>query len=75
MKNSISLPTSALMLLRNTGLSSHFATKDKDKVLTIIKEVLLNPVLTLPNLKKEKSRLLVRLEQQKESPQSVIGLL
>jgi hypothetical protein len=46
------------------GLSSHFATKDKDKVLTI-KEVLLNPVLTLPNLK-EKSRLLVRLEQQKK---------
>jgi predicted Zn-dependent peptidase len=36
------------------GLSSHFATKDKDKVLTIIKEVLLNPVLTLPNLKREK---------------------
>jgi predicted Zn-dependent peptidase len=32
----------------------HFATKDKDKVLTIIKEVLLNPVLTLPNLKREK---------------------
>jgi RNA binding exosome subunit len=29
---------------RNIGLSSHFATKDKDKVLTIIKEVLLNPV-------------------------------
>jgi hypothetical protein len=31
-----------------------FATKDKDKVLTI-KEVLLNPVLTLPNLKKRKA--------------------
>jgi predicted Zn-dependent peptidase len=57
--------------LKEYGLSSHFATKDKDKVLTIIK-VLLNPVLTLPNLKKKK-RLLVRLEQQKESPQSVIG--
>jgi hypothetical protein len=26
---------------RILGLSSHFATKDKDKVLTIIKEVLL----------------------------------
>jgi hypothetical protein len=39
---------------KNIGLSSHFATKDKDKVLTIIKEVLLNPVLTLPNLKKKK---------------------
>jgi hypothetical protein len=50
--------------LKEYGLSSHFATKDKDKVLTIIK-VLLNPVLTLPNLKKKK-RLLVRLEQQKK---------
>jgi predicted Zn-dependent peptidase len=40
-------------------------------VLTIIKEVLLNPVLTLPNLKREKQ--VIRLEQQKESPQSVIG--
>jgi hypothetical protein len=41
------------MLRRNTGLSSHFATKDKDKVLTIIKEVLLNPVLTLEFEKKK----------------------
>jgi hypothetical protein len=31
---------------------SHFATKDKDKVLTI-KEVLLNPFFDLPNLKEK----------------------
>jgi zinc protease len=56
-----------------SGLSSHFATKDKDKVLTIIKEMVLNPVFDSSEFEKEKSRLLVRLEQQKESPQSVIG--
>jgi zinc protease len=56
-----------------SGLSSHFAAKDKDKVLTIIKEVLLNPVFDVAEFEKEKSRLLVKLEQQKESPQSVIG--
>jgi hypothetical protein len=39
------------MLQRILGLPP-FATKDKDKVLTIIK-VLLNPVLTLPNLKEK----------------------
>jgi predicted Zn-dependent peptidase len=54
------------MLRRNTGLSSHFATKDKDKVLTIIKEVLLNPVLTL-EFEKEKSRLLVGWTAKRKS--------
>ena len=56
-----------------SGLSAHFAAKDKDKVLTIIKEILLNPVFDRAEFEKEKSRLLVKLEQQKESPQSVIG--
>jgi predicted Zn-dependent peptidase len=35
------------------GLSSHFATKDKDKVLTI-KEVLLNPVFDSSEFEREK---------------------
>ena len=56
-----------------SGLTSNFASKDKDKVLTIIKEVLLNPVFDIEEFEKEKSRLLVSLEQQKESPRSVIG--
>ena len=55
------------------GLSSNFASKDKDKVLNIIKEILLNPVFDAAELEKEKSRLLVSLAQQKESPRSVIG--
>jgi zinc protease len=55
------------------GLSSNFASKDKDKILNIIKEVLLNPTFDLAEFEKEKSRLLVSLAQQKESPKSVIG--
>ena len=55
------------------GLSSDFASKDKSKVLNIIKEVLLNPIFDATEFEKEKSRLLVNLGQQKESPQSVIG--
>lgn len=55
------------------GLSSNFAAKDKVKVLAIIKDLLLNPVFDSTEFNKEKSRLLVMLEQQKESPRSVIG--
>lgn len=56
-----------------SGLSSNFASKDKDKVLAIIKEIMLNPVFDATEFEKEKSRLLVTLEQQKESPKSVVG--
>ena len=55
------------------GLSSNFAAKDKVKVLAIIKDLLLNPFFDSAEFNKEKSRLLVMLEQQKESPRSVIG--
>lgn len=55
------------------SLSSKFATKDNDKMLTIIKEILLDPVFEVEEFQKEKSRLLVGLEQQKESPRAVIG--
>lgn len=55
------------------GLSSNFASKDKTKVLNIIKEIILNPVFDAAEFEKEKNRLLVTLGQQKESPRSVIG--
>ena len=55
------------------GLSSNFASKDKAKVLNIIQEIMLNPVFDTAEFEKEKSRLLVSLAQQKESPKSVIG--
>ncbi|MDO9594009.1 MAG: pitrilysin family protein [Lutibacter sp.] len=55
------------------SVSSKFAAKDKDKMLTIIKEIMLDPVFNAEEFEKEKSRLLVGLEQQKESPRAVIG--
>lgn len=55
------------------SLSSKFAAKDSDKMLTIIKEIMLDPVFNADEFEKEKSRLLVGLEQQKESPRAVIG--
>ena len=55
------------------GLSSKFATKDIAKVFGILKEILLNPTFDSEEFEKEKSRLLVTLEQRKESPRAVIG--
>lgn len=54
-------------------VSAKFASKDKTTVLNILKEVLINPAFNTEEFEKEKSRLLVNLEQQKESPRSVIG--
>ncbi|MBE0422738.1 MAG: insulinase family protein [Lutibacter sp.] len=55
------------------SVSSKFAAKDQDKMLALIKEILLEPVFDVAEFEKEKSRLLVGLEQQKESPRAVIG--
>ncbi len=57
----------------SAGLSAKFASKDKDKVLAIIKDLLMEPVFDTTEFSKEKKRLLVSLEQQKESPRSVIS--
>jgi zinc protease len=57
----------------SAGLSSNFASKNKDKILGLIKEVLLDPVFDAEEFDKEKKRILVSLEQQKESPRSVIS--
>ncbi len=57
----------------SAGLSSKFASKDKDKVLTIIKELLTEPGFDNAEFEKEKKRVLTGLEQAKESPRSVIG--
>lgn len=56
-----------------TRVTADFAAKDQKKVLSIFKEILLNPTFNEEEFEKEKSRLLVRLEQQKESPKNVIG--
>ena len=55
------------------GLSAKFAVKDRDKVLDIIKDLLTEPVFDTAEFSKEKRRVLVSLEQAKESPRSVIG--
>jgi zinc protease len=57
----------------SAGLSAKFAVKDKDKVLDIIKELLTAPGFDSVEFNKEKKRVLVSLEQAKESPRSVIG--
>ncbi len=57
----------------SASLSARFATKDREKVLAMIKESLMSPVFDAAEFDKEKKRLLVTLEQQKESPRSVIG--
>lgn len=57
----------------SAGLSADFAAKDKDKVLDIIRELLTAPVFDSSEFSKEKKRVLIRLEQAKESPRSVMG--
>lgn len=57
----------------SAGLAADFAAKDKEKVLQIVKELLLQPVFDTAEFAKEKRRLLLNLEQQKESPRAVIG--
>jgi zinc protease len=57
----------------SAGLSAQFAAADKDKVLSIIYELLTAPVFDSAEFTKEKKIVLARLDQAKESPRSVIG--
>jgi predicted Zn-dependent peptidase len=57
----------------SAGLSAEFAAKDKDNVLSIINELLTAPSFDTAEFSKEKKMALLRLEQAKESPRSVIG--
>lgn len=54
------------------GLSASFAAKDKNQVLGIIYDILTSPTFDTAEFSKEKKRVLLRLEQSKESPRSVI---
>lgn len=56
----------------SAGLSSKFAAKDKAKVLGMIKEVILEPAFNADEFEKEKKRTLQQLDQQKESPRSIL---
>ena len=55
------------------GLSASFAAKDQEKLMGIIQELLTAPSFDTTEFAKEKRRALLRLEQSKESPRSVIG--
>jgi zinc protease len=57
----------------SAGLSARMAAKDKDKILNLLKEIMLEPSFDAAEFEKEKKRLLVGLEQQKESPRAVIS--
>lgn len=57
----------------SAGLSARMASKDKAKILNLLKEVILEPSFDAAEFEKEKKRLLVGLEQQKESPRAVIS--
>jgi zinc protease len=57
----------------SSGLSARFATKDREKMLNMIRDVLTMPSFDTTEFSKEKQRILVGLEQVKESPRSVIG--
>lgn len=56
----------------NSGLSARFATKDKEKILPVIKELLTDPVFPDEEFNKEKKLTLTGLDRAKESPGSVI---
>lgn len=56
----------------SAGLSAKFVSKYQDKILPIIKEVLINPTFNNEEFIKEKKRVLLGLEQAKESPRAVI---
>ncbi len=55
------------------SLRAKFAAKDKEVILPIIRDVLVNPIFNADEFAKEKQRKLVSLEQAKESPGRVIG--
>lgn len=56
----------------SAGIAAKFASKDKEKILGMFKEILLNPAFDSTEFEKEKKKLLTILEQQKESPRSVL---
>ena len=56
-----------------TTISASFAAADRDTVMPIIKEVIVNPVFDNGEIEKHKKRVLLQLEQAKERPQAVIG--
>ena len=59
--------------LEYSTLNSYFLKDNQDELLPIIKEIIVNPVFPEDEFEKRRQRWLVELEQEKESPRSVIG--
>jgi zinc protease len=56
----------------SAGLGARFASKDRDKVLGIISEILMAPSFDTTEFEKDKQLRMAGLEQAKESPRAVI---
>jgi zinc protease len=56
----------------SAGLSAKFAAKDLTLIMGMVKEVLLDPIFDASEFDKEKKKLLQQLDQQKESPRSIM---
>jgi zinc protease len=65
-----SIATSASAEFINVNAS--FAKQDQDKLLPIFQDIILNPIFPDDEVEKRKQRLLVELDQAKESPRQVI---
>lgn len=59
--------------LEYARVSMSFAKKDQGKMMGILQDVLMNPAFDTKEFEKAKKRKLLRLDQAKESPRSVIG--
>ncbi|MEO8773754.1 MAG: pitrilysin family protein [Gelidibacter sp.] len=54
------------------SLTAKFASKDREEILSLVKDILLYPTFDETEYEKEKNRALVAIERQKESPRSII---
>ncbi len=57
----------------SAGLTARFAAKDQDKVLSLVREILLTPTFDTKEFEKGKQLLIAELEQATESPRDVIN--
>lgn len=56
-----------------SGLSTQFMKEDLNKILPVIKDVIVNPIFPNEEIEKRKQRWIAELDQAKESPRRVIG--
>ncbi|HRN90841.1 MAG TPA: pitrilysin family protein [Ferruginibacter sp.] len=55
----------------SAGLSAKFAAKDSEKAMQIISRIIMQPAFDTAEFNKEKKRILIGLEQRKESPRTM----